>query len=321
VVCIDGKVALPAIVNSHFRVAALLRQYQKSFKELWKGMPEHERDKVTDLGEAVDHAVVVMCLPREWRRGLFEPLLDIIRRKLLWKQSLMPWRGENSITDLETELDEGKCALVSAKDGSVTRVAVVIALQVTRPGDEILLEVAEIQGTDCTLSARFPATKCRDREAPAAAARRRMNELGADVRPALQSLELDGCAYVVKQCSTSATYGLKTMYHRNIFDVSQRTSTSGRSPRLEPLPEAGSLPRRFSQSLSSIGFDRSNISKQGTGDDHFEILKCYAPHLAPYFPDNVHIMHKLSKNKAVIYAWVHRDDVAKLEEYSRRTGS
>lgn len=233
----------------------------------------------------------------------------------------MPWRGENSITDLETELDEGKCALVSAKDGSVTRVAVVIALQVTRPGDELLLEVAEIQGSDCTLSVRFPATKCRDREAPAAAARRRMNELGADVRPALQSLELDGCAYVVKQCSTSVTYGLKTMYHRNIFDVSQRTSTPGRSPRLEPLPEAGSSPRCVS--LSSIGFDRTSTrcSKQGTGDDQLEILKCYAPHLAPYFPDNVHIMHKLSKNKAVIYAWVHRDDVAKLEDYSMRTGS
>lgn len=207
-----------------------------------------------------------MGLPRIVRCRTYMPLLEAIRQKK-W----LRWADSKAMRKLTDELDSGKCALVASKDGSVMRAAIVIVLHVKRPGGEVLLEIARIEGGACTISARLPGSKLGARETPATTAKKVLHTLIRSLGPNAgdpSSFELGACAYVVRQTMPSPTYGLQTQYHRNIFNVSQKTGSLIPPPRLNPvvpqLPLAkqskrASLEEALSRTSFAVG-RRSHLS-------------------------------------------------------------
>jgi hypothetical protein len=301
VICIDGGAAYPVIVNSNPRVAMVLRLYKQRFTELWEGMSAYERRQVTDLDDPVDHTMVVMALPRPIRNAIYEPLLETLRQR-----NRLKWGSGEAIKNLESELLSGKCALVAGKDDTVMRIAVVIALNIKRPGGAVLLEIAEVKEDICKISARPPGSKLREKETVRTCATRVLDERLKDIAPDdPTSFVLERCEYVVKECSASPTYGMQTEYHRNIFRVSQVMESTRGPPRLSQAVCS-------SERSDGSSNDFSQMSPHLSPGDPLEvpsIIQTHLPYLAGHYPHHIHLSSKGDGTKTVIYAWVHPDDV------------
>lgn len=226
--------------------------------------------------------MVIMNLPPFYRNMVYTPLLETIRRK-----NRLQWGSGEAINNLEDELNSGKCALIAAREGLIMRVAMVVALHVTRPGGEVLLEIATIKGDQCKITARPPGSKLRERETLTAAATRGLDALIKDIQGD-QSFELEGWQYMVKECGASPTYGLQTEYHRNIFRVVQAIDTQSLPPQLS------------SNKPPQSGVDIDAVP---------QLIRAHLPSLACHYPDHLYIAQKPGEDKATIYAWVHPDDV------------
>jgi len=306
VICINGRAAFPAIMGSNARAAALLVSYRRTYKELLVAMTEFARKMVNDI-DAVDHAAVVLGLPKRIRTMMFQPLLESIRQK-----NWLRWGSRKSIKELESELDQCKCALVAAKDGSPVRVVTIIALQMTRPSGEVLLQVAEVNGDDCTFSARPPGTKLRENEVPTVAAMRVLGDVTKDAD--VEGFGLGELHSVTKGLSDSPTYGLQTEYRRNICATSYQGAACEEAPRLsaEELQHNAqcvtSTPKQ--QLFSQTG--RSSLTSV-VGDEVVNMIRHHVPHFSNHYPHHIHAIP--DNGKTTIYAWVHPEDVELLKEF------
>merc|ERR1719253_1981494 len=109
----------------------LVKAYQSSLLHIMGSLGEKE---VNDLSMPIDHAAVVMHMEAVARSTISRPVLESLRKQF-WFTS-----PEEQLNELELEIDQGRSALIFDPSGAPLRVVFIIALRVSRRGDEVLAQ-------------------------------------------------------------------------------------------------------------------------------------------------------------------------------------
>lgn len=328
VVCIHGE-AVFQMLAQHQLLQETMRAYQKQYAALFDSSNK-EHLLLTDLGDPVDHPIVLMALPVDVKTELAEPLLDILRAKRRWR-----FASVSDVKDLQTEVANGKCTLVFKPDGMPARVAYVVVLRIEKPLGELLVRVADVDGNDVRPACRLPGSKLRETELPCQAVRRLVKSLQEDGVIDAKNISMDEHSSVNIEEQTSQTYNIMTQYVRHTFKSRYSDKTVGGPPSITWFHEAESVrysvvSKTMAASKSETGgsehaesgADAKGPVTRGFSDetlasgsiDRADVIEDRLPWLTQHWPDHIHWVED-SNGRGAIYAWMNHADFDELQRH------
>jgi len=262
--------AFSKILRGHAAVRSLAAYYSSAFcdsldsESVASGSMADHTDLLHD-----DHARIVPLMPLKGRVLMSKPALDILGSS--WAIALRPSKG---LSELNQEVNAGKCDLVVSADSRVLRAVSLVTLHLARPDESILAQLGTWRKGEFHVGFEIPGTKVRAGELCSDALQRLIS---TKMGPLAEQVSVTDREVLVEE-KTSRAYKILTRYIKTCYHASMTMDESQRLP-------VADVPRRHSHRsvLKSPQLSNSEFMAVSNSEDKAGSLLIYCWIDKPFF--------------------------------------
>jgi len=196
----------------HKFVYEIYEQTTIAFSRHLHGAHPAELETLSDIDLGVDHGVLLISFPKSLKIEIADEVLDSLRKVKTLSKAL--GHGKD-MTDLRTEVTDGRCALGWDRFGNPERTVLVVAIRISRPEDgKIFVQLGKITEGLRKDEICLPGTKLKVGERPKHGVQRFIED---DISHFADGLDVESIQRLCEVKMSESYAGLRTKYVRTVF--------------------------------------------------------------------------------------------------------
>jgi len=262
-------------------------------------MPPDELEFVDDVSERFDVTEAMLVeMPRDQRVAMGYACVAALGEQWIWALK------KHLLSELSTEVDEGRSILMFAESGEVHRFIQLAVVRLLREDGRLLAQVGEIDNGVAEPVIRLPATKFREGETTRTALQRLLQEDLRFFQPHLSLGQIESRT----ELTDSTRYGVQTKYIKKI-----QTATLDKADCVteRPVPQG---PPSVSAERWTFESPRKSYSEGSLNLAHVQYRRSGSKtsvRSKEMFPKKI-IALPGGRGRVNLYAWLREDEIASL---------